>query len=114
MRNTVGMRGRLAATVLIALCQVWIVGLAVPSFAAASPDELEKKVDALFASYDKPDSPGCSLGVIRDGEFIYKRGYGAGSLELGVQLTPQSVFYVASLSKQFTAASVILAAEQGY
>ena len=77
-------------------------------------DERERKVDQLFAAYDKTDSPGCALGIVRDGEFIYKRGYGRASLELGVPLTPQSVFYMGSVSKQFTAASVVLAAEQGY
>src|SRR5206468_1970345 len=76
--------------------------------------ERERKVDQLFAAYDKADSPGCALGVVRDGELIYKRGYGRASLELGVPLTPQSVFYMGSVSKQFTAASVVLAAEQGY
>ena len=75
--------------------------------------ERERKVDQLLAEYNKPDSPGCALGVVRDGEFVYKRGYGEGSLELGVPLTPQSVFYMGSVSKQFTAASVVLAAEQG-
>src|SRR5882762_4955347 len=76
--------------------------------------DLERKVDQVFAAYDRPDSPGCALGVIRNGEFLYKRGYGSGSLELGVSLTPQSIFYMGSVSKQFTAASVVLAAEQGY
>jgi len=71
-------------------------------------------VDHVFAAYVKPDSPGCALGVVRNGKFIYKRGYGLGSLELGVPLTPESVFYMGSASKQFTAASVVLAAEQGY
>lgn len=76
-------------------------------------DALEHGVDQIFAAYDKPDSPGCALGVIRDGNFVYKKGYGAASLELGVALTPESVFYMGSVSKQFTAASVVLAAEQG-
>src|SRR5262249_11553685 len=75
--------------------------------------ERQRKIDQLFAAYDKPDSPGCALGVVRNGEFVYKRGYGKGSLESGVPLTPQSVFYMGSVSKQFTAASVVLAAEQG-
>ena len=71
-------------------------------------------MDQVFAAYNKPDTPGCALGVVRDGEFIYKKGYGTASLELGVPLTPQSVFYMGSVSKQFTAASVVLAAEQGF
>lgn len=75
---------------------------------------VEQKVDQVFAAFDKPGSPGCALGVVRDGNFIYKKGYGEGSLELGVPLTPESVFYMGSVSKQFTAASVVLAAEQGY
>ncbi|HVH72800.1 MAG TPA: serine hydrolase domain-containing protein, partial [Candidatus Dormibacteraeota bacterium] len=84
------------------------------AFPQKSDGALERKVDQLFAAYDKPDSPGCAVGVIRDGNFAYKRGYGAASLELGVPITPQSVFYMGSVSKQFTAASVVLAAEQGF
>jgi len=80
---------------------------------AFSQDRLQPKVDQIFAAYDKPNSPGCAVGVIRDGNFIYRKGYGMGSLELGAPLSSQSVFYMASVSKQFTAASVVLAAEQG-
>jgi CubicO group peptidase (beta-lactamase class C family) len=89
-------------------------GSLVAAAAQENSQDLERKVDQVFADYNKPDSPGCALGVVRDGEFIYKRGYGSASLELGVGLTPQSVFYMGSVSKQFTAASVVLAAEQGY
>jgi CubicO group peptidase (beta-lactamase class C family) len=88
--------------------------IAPASFAQQDASELQRKVDQVFAAYDKPDSPGCALGVVRDGEFVYKKGYGEGSLELSVPLTPESVFYMGSVSKQFTAASVVLAAEQGY
>jgi CubicO group peptidase (beta-lactamase class C family) len=73
-----------------------------------------QSLDGIFAAYDKTDSPGCALGVIRDGAFIYRKGYGMASLELGVPLSSESVFYMGSVSKQFTAASVVLAAEQGY
>ena len=93
---------------------VYKVAIAYAIVAADDSAELNKKVEQLFAAYDKRDTPGCALGVIRDGNFVYKRGYGTGSLELGIPLTPQSVFYMGSVSKQFTAASVVLAAEQGY
>ncbi|HTA66264.1 MAG TPA: serine hydrolase [Xanthomonadaceae bacterium] len=73
-----------------------------------------QRVDQIFAAYDKPGSPGCALGVIRNGDFVYRKGYGEGSLELGVPLSSQSVLYMGSVSKQFTAASVVLAAEQGF
>jgi CubicO group peptidase (beta-lactamase class C family) len=84
------------------------------SVAARAQDVPNQKVDEIFSVYDKPGSPGCSLGVIRDGEFVYRKAYGLASLELAVPLSSQSVFYMASVSKQFTAASVVLAAEQGY
>lgn len=52
------------------------------------------------------------MGIIQDGDFVYKRSFGEASLELGVPLTSASVFYLGSISKQFTAASIVLAAEQ--
>jgi CubicO group peptidase (beta-lactamase class C family) len=70
-------------------------------------------VDELFREYDNAEAPGCALGVIRDGEFIYRRGYGMANLEHGIALTPQSVFDIASTSKQFTAAVIALLAEAG-
>ena len=73
----------------------------------------EPKVDQIFATYNRADSPGCAIGVIRDGNFIYRKGYGEASLELGVPLSPESVFYMGSVSKQFTAASIVLLSEQG-
>src|SRR5437773_3136600 len=82
--------------------------------AALGADDRALEVNQLFAMFDKPGSPGCSVGVIRDGEFVYKRSFGYASLELGVPLTPASVFYLASVSKQFTAASIVLAADQGF
>jgi CubicO group peptidase (beta-lactamase class C family) len=104
---------RFSRRVVITWCFVASLIVAV-SYAHRETGELEKKVDQLFSAYDKSDSPGCSLGIVRSGQFVYKRGYGEASLELGVPLTPESVFYMGSVSKQFTAASVVLAAEQGY
>src|SRR5580692_507615 len=101
---------RRAVVLLFSACSL----IAPTCFAQQDASELKRKVDNVFAEFDKSDSPGCALGVVRDGEFIYKRGYGEGSLELSVPLTPESVFYMGSVSKQFTAASVVLAAEQGY
>ncbi len=82
--------------------------------AATAAQTDPQAVDQLFAAYEKAGSPGCALGVIRDGAFIYSKGYGLASVELGVPLSPSSVFYMASVSKQFTAASIVLAAEQGF
>jgi CubicO group peptidase (beta-lactamase class C family) len=70
-------------------------------------------VDAIFAEWDREDSPGCALGVIQNGELVYARGYGSANLDLGVPLSPASVLHVASVSKQFTAISIALLAAEG-
>jgi CubicO group peptidase (beta-lactamase class C family) len=84
------------------------------SVAAFAQDIPTQKVDQIFSVYAKPGSPGCSLGVIRNGDFVYRKAYGSANLELKVPLSPQSVFYMGSVSKQFTAVGIVLAAEQGY
>lgn len=71
------------------------------------------RVDTLFAAWNRPDSPGCGVGVSRTGEVIYERGYGTASLERHVPITSSTVFPLASITKAFTAMSVLLAAERG-
>src|ERR1700730_12998826 len=65
-------------------------------------------IDEIFNEYAKLDSPGCALGVYRNGGIAYAHGYGMASLELGVPITPQTVFDIGSTSKQFTAFSILL------
>ncbi|MFN6567971.1 serine hydrolase domain-containing protein [Dendronalium sp. ChiSLP03b] len=68
------------------------------------------KVDELFVQWDKPNSPGCAIAVIQNGEIIYQRGYGMANLEYNIPLTSNSVFDIASNSKQFTAMCIVLLA----
>ena len=70
-------------------------------------------MDAVFAQWDRPDSPGCALGVYQDGRIAYSRGYGMADLEHDSPITPDSVFYAGSVSKQFTAMAAALAIKQG-
>ena len=74
---------------------------------------LTDKVDELFAEWDKPDSPGCALGIIQNRKLIYKRGYGMANLEHNIPISSTTVFRIASTSKQFTTMSILLLAEQG-
>lgn len=94
--------------VLVFLCCCLLASLAI----AGEPPSVESQVDALFARWDRSDSPGCSVGVFRDGEIAYARGYGMANLEYGIALSPRSVFRIASMSKQFTAAAVAILAEK--
>jgi CubicO group peptidase (beta-lactamase class C family) len=70
-------------------------------------------VDSVFRAVDRTDAPGCALGVVQRGELVYARGYGLASLEHRVPITPATAFYIASTSKQFTAAAVALLAMEG-
>jgi CubicO group peptidase (beta-lactamase class C family) len=94
-----------ALAVLAVLC-------ALPAFAQPATDPFAAKVDAVFAEL-KPDGPGCAVGVYRDGEILYSKGYGMAVLEHGVPITPKTVFYIGSISKQLTAGTVALLAQQG-
>jgi uncharacterized protein (TIGR03067 family) len=80
---------------------------------APSPGPIAAKVDALFAEWAKPDSPGCAVAVVRGGRVLYAKGYGMADLEHNVPITPRTVFYIGSVSKQFTAYAVVRLAQQG-
>jgi CubicO group peptidase (beta-lactamase class C family) len=84
--------------------------------AAATVDvaaDAAARVDALFAPWNSVGSPGCSVGISRNGATIYEKGFGAASIESRVPISPASVFHVASISKMFTAASIMLLARSG-
>ncbi len=71
------------------------------------------KVDKLFEGWNKSDSPGAALAVLKDSKVIYKKGYGYANLEYDIPITPSTIFHVASVSKQFTAFAIVMLANQG-
>lgn len=71
------------------------------------------RTDSVFQAFDRSDSPGCAVGVYQDGKILYARGYGMASLQLGVALSPRSVLDVGSISKQFTAMSILMLQKEG-
>jgi CubicO group peptidase (beta-lactamase class C family) len=79
---------------------------------ASRPGE-EVRTDSVFRALDRSDGPGCAVGVFRNGAIRYARGYGMANLELGVAITPHTVFDVGSVSKQFTAMSILLLQKDG-
>lgn len=93
------------------------MALLLPAAAPAQinelPDSVVRRVDAVFARYDRTSSPGCALGVYRDGRIVYTRGYGMANLEHAIAITPRTVFDIGSTSKQFTAAAIALLAQDG-
>ncbi len=99
-----------------------IVGLAILSTSAeaqpvtanqAAWQAQTQGVDQLFTKWNKSDSPGAVVAVVKDGAIIYSRGYGMASLEYGIPNTPSNVFHLASVSKQFTAFAIYLLVQDG-
>jgi CubicO group peptidase (beta-lactamase class C family) len=77
-------------------------------------DAMAARIDTIFADYAKPGSPGCALAVYERGRVLYAKGYGLASIEHGVAIDPKlTVFDIGSTSKQFTAASILLLAQDG-
>lgn len=76
-------------------------------------DKKMAAVDEVFEDLTTAGSPGCALGVYRDGKIVYSKGYGLANLELNVPITPRSVFDIGSTSKQFSAASILLLERRG-
>ncbi len=95
-----------------AILAAWLV-LAAGAPPLPAADATTDKVDKLFAAWDKTTTPGAALAVIKDGRIVYERGYGLAKLEDGLAMTPDKVFDIGSVSKQFTAACVALLVREG-
>ncbi|MSQ46724.1 MAG: class A beta-lactamase-related serine hydrolase [Ignavibacteria bacterium] len=72
-------------------------------------DEIKK----ILAKYDFKNGPGISLAIMKDGETLYKKGFGIANLEYDIPITPKTSFHVASVSKQFTVFSILLLEQDG-
>ena len=76
-------------------------------------ETLEAKVDQLFAEWNRSDSPGAALAVTRDGDIIYKQGYGTTNLEYDIPITTGTIFDIASVSKQFAGFAIATLSHEG-
>jgi CubicO group peptidase (beta-lactamase class C family) len=77
------------------------------------PDSIINKIDSLFAVYENNYSPGYAVGIVMGDSLVYAKGYGMANLEYGIPITPETIFHMASVSKQFTAYCLVLLANQG-
>jgi D-alanyl-D-alanine carboxypeptidase len=78
--------------------------------AAVQADAVDRFIAAEMA---RRHIPGVSIAVVRDGKEIKTQGYGMADLEHGIPVTPETVFKIGSVSKQFLAAGVMLLAQDG-
>jgi CubicO group peptidase (beta-lactamase class C family) len=73
----------------------------------------DPRLDQIFEQWTKPGAPGAAVAVIQNGKLVYQKGYGLANLEYDIPITPDTIFHVASVSKQFTAMALVLLEEDG-
>jgi CubicO group peptidase (beta-lactamase class C family) len=81
-------------------------------FAQISKDEIHR-IDSMFISWNQPNHPGGSVGIMKKGKVVFSRAYGLASLEYLAPNTPDTRFNIASVSKQFTCMGIVLLHIQG-
>ena len=78
----------------------------------AQPAPKQAEVDRIFSAFNT-HTPGCAVGVAHNGNVVLQSGYGMADLERNVLITPGTIFESGSVAKQFTAAALMLLAQQG-
>jgi CubicO group peptidase (beta-lactamase class C family) len=89
------------------------LSLAVSARAATPASDLATYADQVLSAAYPADQPGAAAIVIQDGKVVLRKGYGMANLDLGVPVSPDMVFELGSITKQFTAASILLLQERG-
>lgn len=90
-----------------------VVSMHAGSQLSPEPRQDNAAIDRIFTAWDAPGSPGCGLAVAQDGDLLYSRGYGYANLDYDIPISPATVFDVASVTKQFIAASLSMLALEG-
>ena len=75
--------------------------------------DVTQKLDALVASYFPVDEPGAAILVRKGDQVLLRKGYGMAEVELGVAMRPEMIFRIGSVTKQFTAAAVMMLVDEG-
>jgi CubicO group peptidase (beta-lactamase class C family) len=104
--------GHVSMSTCVLLCIALVSLLAACDHARSSEPWINaaaaRRIDAVFASYDHRGSPGFAVGLIRNGNLVFSRGYGDANLDNRIPITSHTAFHLASVSKQFTAAAIAL------
>ena len=77
------------------------------------PDSITKQIDHYFTKWNTDKDPGLIVGIVRNDSLIFSKGYGIANLEYGIPISTKTVFYIASVSKQFTGFGIALLVRQG-
>ena len=96
------------------LLAVLLTLLMVSPAAAQLPEELKSKVDAVVNQIlSSTKVPSASIAIVKDGRIAYLQAYGLARISPPMEATPQMQYSIGSISKQFTAAAVLLLVQEG-
>src|SRR3979411_2585913 len=93
--------------IVMALLSSSSISIAAPAQVSAAA------IDGLFSKFLSAHDPGCAVLVIKDGQPVFRKGYGVADLRTLQKIGPETNFRLASLTKQFTAMAVMLLAHDG-
>lgn len=99
---------------LLCTCVVLSFMLFMPHAQARDIDLNLAKASKLIGKFNGPKVPGCAIGVQKNSSWIFRSAYGLANLEKQIANTPDMIFGVASITKQFTAAATLIASHEGY
>jgi D-alanyl-D-alanine carboxypeptidase len=99
---------RLATSAPVRMMRIALLLLVSAHVAAAEPVD-----DIVTAELKRQGIPGASVAIVRDGKIVKAEGYGLANAELNVRATPQAVYQIGSVSKQFIAAGIMLLVQDG-
>ena len=76
-------------------------------------DNLRQKIDAYVCGFYPANEPGAAVLATKRGKVILRKGFGLANMELGIPIEPGMIFKIGSVSKQFTAAAIMMLVEEG-
>lgn len=84
---------------------LYILLLSIYSISGFTQDSIVDTIEKLLEQYSY-NTPGCAIGVVKDGELIYQKGFGMSSLDYSIHNDINTKFFICSISKQFTGACI--------
>ena len=78
-----------------------------------SAQSLPEQYDVMMSEHFPSDGPGAAVLVSKGDEILYEKGFGMANMELGIDIKPNQVFEIGSITKQFTAVSILMLLEEG-
>ncbi|WP_188654869.1 serine hydrolase domain-containing protein [Yeosuana aromativorans] len=96
------------------LKQIKLFMIVILAMQATYSQSLETQIDSILTTvFKEADEPGAVFLVTKDGKPIYRKAFGQANIELDVEMKPENVFQIGSMTKQFTAIAIMMLQEQG-